>query len=161
MMLLRRFLVVQALLLWQGGFVFYATVVVSVGSAELGAFEQGRVTREVTAWMNLIGAAAVAVLAWDQWAGGPGWGRRVRWGLWAVLAGGLVALGVLHGRVEGYIDFASGRVADRSRFYFWHAVYMDVATAQWAAGLAYVAVTLRGWTAGAGRLPDPQTGRIP
>lgn len=156
MTLLRRFLVIQALLLWQGGFVFYAAVVVPVGSAELGAFEQGRVTREVTGWMNLFGAAAVAVLAWDQLAGdGPAWARRTRWGLWAVLAGGLIALGVLHARVEGYIDFAAGRMADRSQFYFWHAVYMDVAAAQWVAGLAYVAFTLRAWTADVRQRPAP------
>ena len=88
MQLLRRFLVVQALLFWQGGFLFYAAVVVPTGTDVLGSIGQGRVTRHVTDWMNVIGAVAVA---------NPGVGPvspmgpatpRTRWGLWSILAAG-------------------------------------------------------------------------
>ena len=47
---LRRFLVVQALLLWQGGFLFYAAFVVPAGTEVLGsAAAQGAITVRATA----------------------------------------------------------------------------------------------------------------
>jgi hypothetical protein len=139
---LRRFLVIQALLVWQGGFFFYAAVVVPVGSRVHGAFGQGMVTRNVTDWMNVIGAVAVVVLGWDQWANGDSrTSRWARWGLWTVLAGGLVALAVLHTRLEAYLDSSM----DYRTFYGWHRIYLTVAGIQWIAALAYVAVLLRAW----------------
>jgi hypothetical protein len=149
MQLIRRFLVVQALMFWQGGFLFYAAVVVPTGTDVLGSFDQGRVTRHVTDAMNVIGAAALIVLAWDQWANRePRWCRRARWVAWALLAAGLVALAVLHPMIESFVDFeADGRVNDYRSFYFWHRVYLYVAAAQWVAGLAYVGLMLRAWVA--------------
>jgi len=149
MQLFRRFLVVQALMLWQGGFLFYAAVVVPTGTDVLGSFEQGRVTRQVTDVMNGIAFAAVMVLAWDQWANPEARRCRLgRWVLWAALATGLVALAVLHPVIEHLVDFgADGRVKDYRRFYFWHRVYLYVAAAQWVAGLAYVGLMLRAWGA--------------
>ena len=141
----RRFLVVQALLLWQGGFLFYAAVVVPTGSEVLGPFQQGRVTRHVTDTMNLIGIAALLVLAWDQIRSADF--LRWRWTLWGILAVGLVCLFGLHPRIEQHVDFAAdGKITDYPAFYRWHRVYLCVATAQWIAGLAYVAVTLRAWS---------------
>jgi hypothetical protein len=138
----RRFLVIQTLLFWQGGFLFYAAVVVPVGTQVHGSFGQGMVTRHVTDWMNAIGAVAVAILAWDQWANGDPRGHRVtRWGLWLVLAGGLAVLAVIHSRIEPYTD----STMEYRTFYYWHRVYLYVASAQWVAGLAYVVVMLRAW----------------
>src|SRR4051794_40854244 len=123
-----RFLVIQALLFWQGGFLFYAAGVVPIGAEGHGAFGQGMGTRHVTDWMNVIGGVAVAVLAWDQWASGDRRGYRVaRWGLWLVLAGGLAALAVIHPRIEPYID----STMEYPAFYRWHRVYLYVASAQW------------------------------
>jgi hypothetical protein len=139
---LRRFLVIQALLFWQGGFLFYAAVVVPIGTSVHGSSAQGMVTRHVTDWMNVIGAAAVAILAWDQSANGdPRAYRWIRWGLWLVLVGGLAALAMIHVRIEPYID----STMDYREFYMWHRMYLYVASAQWVAGLAYVAVMLRAW----------------
>src|SRR2546428_9021513 len=63
---LRRFLVLAALMFWQGGFTFYAAVVVPVGQQVLGSdLEQGFITRQVTQWLNVAGAVALVPLAWD------------------------------------------------------------------------------------------------
>ena len=63
---LRRFLVFQAFLLWQGGFLFYTAVVVPIGTDVLGsALVQGLITRRVTDWMNLFGAVWALAFAWD------------------------------------------------------------------------------------------------
>jgi hypothetical protein len=146
MQLLRRFLVVQALMLWQGGFLFYAAVVVPMGTDVLGSFEQGRVTRHVTDWMNVIGAITLAILAWDQI--GSSTLRRTRWAMWAILAMGLVMLAVLHPRIESYVDFsATGGISDYPAFYLWHRVYLYVTSTQWFVSLLYVAVMLRAWAA--------------
>src|SRR5437660_1623910 len=65
----RRFLVLAALMFWQGGFTFYAGVVVPVGREVLGSDrDQGFITRQVTEYLNLAGGIAVAVLAWDVMA---------------------------------------------------------------------------------------------
>jgi hypothetical protein len=50
-------------------------------------------------------------------------------------------LAVVHLRVEAYLDASM----DYQTFYFWHRVYLYVATAQWVAGLGYVLVLVRAW----------------
>ena len=143
MSMLRRFLVFQALLLWQGGFLFYAAFVIPTGTDVLGTFEQGRVTRHVTNSMNVIGVVALTILAWDQCFSGF---RRLRWSLWVAMAGTVVALVWLHVLIESLVDFSpSGGFGDYPAFYFWHRVYLYVAAAQWVFGLVYVAVLIRDW----------------
>lgn len=136
----RRFLVLQALLVWQGGFFFYAAVVVPTGTSVLGTFEQGSVTRHVTVWLNAIGAGAIAVFAWDQFATRAKW----RWAPWGILFGCLVTLAILHPQIESRIDFGpEGRVREYTAFYQLHRVYLYVSTLQWLAGLWYAAIFVR------------------
>ena len=147
MSIVRRFFVIQALMLWQGGFLFYAVVVVPTGTEVLGSFAQGRVTRHVTESMNLIGVVTLAILAWDQLQG-PRTCRKSRWFLWTFFALSLAVLFWLHHQVERHVDFAAdGRIVDYPAFYFWHRVYLYVITAQWTIGLVYVAIMLRAWNA--------------
>src|SRR2546423_10638475 len=61
--LMRRFLVIAALMLWQGGFTFYAAVVVPIGMDELGSHTaQGFLTRRVAPFINLAGLLALLPL---------------------------------------------------------------------------------------------------
>ena len=143
---IRRFIVLQCLLLWQGGFFFYAAVVVPIGTDVLGPFAQGSVTRHVTQMLNWIGFAAILVLAWDQFSNKHGSKRR--WWLWAAMSIALLALVVLHPIVESRVDFGTTTgFRDYPSFYLWHRVYLYVSAVQWLAGLAYMVFLIRDWRA--------------
>src|SRR5437588_13086980 len=99
----RRFVVLAALMFWQGGFTFYAAVVVPVGQEELGShLQQGFITRQVTNYLNLSGAAALVLLAWDVLVSRDGSKARrlTRWMAWTGMFVTLVALAWLHQRLE-------------------------------------------------------------
>src|SRR5262249_60815853 len=81
-MMLRRCLVFAALLFWHGGATFYASVVIPVGLHTLQPPGlQTFVTRTVTLVLNLTGAVALVLFAWDIRATpDPRFGRRLaRW----------------------------------------------------------------------------------
>ncbi len=131
-------------MLWQGGFFFYAVFVVPTGTEVLGSFQQGRVTREVTLSLNLIGVATLLLIAWDQFQTSAM--RRARWIIWVFLVSTLAAQFVCHLQVERFVDFTrDGRIEDYPAFYFWHRVYLCLAAAQWLAGLACMLLTLMAW----------------
>ena len=64
---------------------------------------------------------------------------------WFVLALLLAGLWLLHPRVEAQIDFTTGHIADYPTFYFWHRVYLYVASVQWLAGLCYAWFLVASW----------------
>src|SRR5437899_8924195 len=98
--LARRLLVLAALMFWQGGFTFYSAVVIQVGAEVFHShLDQGFVTQRVSNYLNLAGAAALPLLAWDVLASRDvRWRRRLRWAVWAVLAGTLALLAWMHVR---------------------------------------------------------------
>jgi hypothetical protein len=148
MTFLTRFAALAALMVWQGGFIFYTAVVVPIGTEVLGsATDQGFITRRVTDSMNRCGAVALAMLAWE-WAAtrDPSRLRRyVRAALFVVMACGAATLFVLHGRLEALLDVENASVLDRGAFRPIHRVYLWVSTGQWAAAVAYLALTLTAW----------------
>src|SRR5436309_15122513 len=107
-----RFVVVAALMFWQGGFTFYSAVVVPLGQDMFGR-RQGFLTREVTDHLNLSGAVALLLLAGDVLLV-PDLPRRrwLRWGAWAVMTAGLAALVWLHPRMDEYLDLEATRIVD-------------------------------------------------
>jgi hypothetical protein len=147
--LLRRFLVLTALLFWQGGFLFYASVVVPVGQHLTSHREQGFITREVTDYLNLSGAVALVPLAWDGAAGrDPSPRRRIwRWVVWLGMALALALLAWLHPRLDELMDSASLNIADRTLFRERHRVYLWISTVQWALGVTYSIFMLSAWRA--------------
>jgi hypothetical protein len=143
MPLTRRTAVVLALMFWQGGLLFYGAVVVPIGAGVLGSdLGQGFVTREVARAINLAGAAALPVLAWDVAASG---GRRWRVALWAVLAGTTAYLFWQHARMAALLDPSDQSILDVRRFRHYHRWYLRVVTLQLFAGWAFVALTLLAW----------------
>ena len=65
---LRRFLVLQSLLLWQGGFLFYAAFVVPAGTEVLGSSAaQGVITTRVVDALNVCGAVRQECCSVPPW----------------------------------------------------------------------------------------------
>lgn len=127
-------------MIWQGGFFFYAAIVVPIGTDVIGGFDQGRVTRHVTEWMNLIGIGTLCMMLMDHIVS-----RRqqrlniLRWICWFVMVIGLVASMLIHPllvrQVEAMLD-------DYPHFYWWHETYLIIATVIWGMCLVWTALTL-------------------
>src|SRR5262245_19935129 len=149
MQFIRRFLVLAALMFWQGGFVLYAGVVVPIGTEVLGsAQEQGRITRRVAVWLNWSGAAALIPLGWDACVDRRNhWARRGRIVTWLVMAGGLVVLFWLYPTLNAMFDSEAMHISERRLFRTLHRTYLWTSTVQWIAGVAYAALSLWAWTA--------------
>ena len=143
---LRRFLVLQLLMLWQGGFLFYATFVVPAGTEVLRSAEaQGTITARVTDSLNGVGAIALTLMLWEMIATWNGPKQRVRVAIWLVMVLGQGILFYLHLELDGMMDPDRTFVVRRVSFYPVHRVYLWTSTVQWFAGLVFVWFTLRCW----------------
>lgn len=145
----RRVLVFQAFLLWQGGFVVYAAIVVPIGTELLGsAALQGTITQQVTRWLNLLGVGWCAVMTWElasTWkVGGRPWTRAV---ILALSAGLLAGLFAIHPIMSGLMDAESARVVDKPTFRRWHIAYLWISTLHWLLALVLTWLTLSSWRA--------------
>jgi hypothetical protein len=149
LLLLRRFLVLAVLFFWQGGFTFYASVVVPVGQHVFGHLRQGFITRQVTVYLNVAGAVALAVLLGDLLLAGDGavWRRRGRWFLWAGMLACLLFLFWLHGRLDELLVPKGFLIRDGEAFRPRHRLYLWISTVQWALGLLYLVFILASWRA--------------
>ncbi|HZY90600.1 MAG TPA: hypothetical protein VFE78_37605 [Gemmataceae bacterium] len=150
LLVLRRYLALAALFFWQGGFTFYASVVVPVGQDEFSHLEQGLfITRQVTVWLNLSGSVALVLLAWEVLAArDPSRPRRwLRWLLWLGMAAALVALYRLHPLLDQFLDPVYRDISDRKAFRPYHRLYLWVSTVQWGCAIVYLLLTLLAWRA--------------
>jgi len=150
LILARRFLLTQALLLWQGGFLFYSAVVVPIGTDVLGSgAAQGVITRRVTDWLNAAGLVYLVLLAWDVAATRDPAGRRVaaRWWLWIGSAALLYLLWYFHLLLDFFMDPGGQSVQMRRPFLFVHGLYLWTSTLHWLFGLALAWLTLAAWRA--------------
>jgi hypothetical protein len=148
MTLLRRYLVVYSLMLWQGGFVFYSAIVVPIGTATLGsAAAQGAITARVTEAMYLIGLISLGLLLWEMLAStDPSSSRRwTRWTCWliAALAHGLLLY--FHLVLLSFMDPDRRYVIAHSPFYLIHRLYLWTSTFQWIAMSLWLLLTIVTW----------------
>jgi hypothetical protein len=146
----RRFLVVQALMLWQGGFFFYAAVVVPTGTDVLGsAAAQGAITSRVTDALNVIGVFGLGLICWDVAQTRDTNTRRTaaRWWCWSFALVCQYVLFVLHQMMDYFMDAGRSYVVIRPAFYTVHRIYLWVSTVMWVACLFLTWWTLRAWGA--------------
>src|SRR5436190_5790515 len=111
----RRFLVIAALMLWQGGFTFYAAIVIPIGMDELGSHTaQGFITRRVAPFINLAGLIALAPLLADVLCtrGDRPVRTRLRWATLVALSVTLATLLWLYPRINALLDPASRSVLE-------------------------------------------------
>jgi hypothetical protein len=113
------------------------------------AQHQGFITRRVTEWLNVTAAAALAVLALELLLCQEVSRRaaRARRLLWLFMAACQALLFRLHAVLDGMMIEQGRIVTDPEAFYPVHRAYLWAHTAQWAAGLAFVALTLLAWRA--------------
>jgi len=139
MRILRQFLVLQAFMLWQGGFVFYAAVVVPAGTGIHGAHGQGLVTQRVTDWLNVFGLAWHLLYGWDIFASEHFPLRKSLWYFSFVL---LAFLTAVHRHLDRLIVANKVHVDD---FHQMHAVYLIASTALWLLALVHLVLMLCDW----------------
>jgi hypothetical protein len=150
MITLRRLLVVQAFLLWQGGFLFYTAVVVPTGTAVLGsAAAQGAITARVTDSLNILGVVTLAILAVELGLSRDPAARRraALWGCWWII---FVCQGMLftfHRLLESFMDPERVHVVIAPPFYPVHRMYLWASTIQWVACLVFAWLTIWAWRA--------------
>lgn len=142
-----RFVVLWSLLFWQGGFLFYAAVVVPTAQQVIGHQQQGFITRHVSVWLNVAGIVALVVLAVDFFVD---WDRRParRWLLvlcWLGMTGTLVALLLLHPHMDALMDAESYVIDRRSHFRYLHRIYLWTITGQWACAVAHTLLLMSAW----------------
>lgn len=143
---MRRLLLVMALMVWQGGFMFYGAVVVPVGAEVLGSHrEQGFVTQRVTNYLNVAGAVALAVWCWDIITGHAAGGQRLRWIGWGLLVVLLGVLVCLHPRLDDLLDADGFRILDRTGYRRLHQWYLAVSTIQWSVAILLAGLTIWTW----------------
>ena len=145
---LRRLLVIQILLLWQGGFLFYTTFVVSTGTAVLGsAAAQGTITARVTDSLNILGVVGLAILAIELGLARDPFARRTaaRWACWwiAFVCQGL--LFAFHRLLDAFMDPARTHVVVGPPFYPVHRMYLWASTIQWLACLVSAWLMIWAW----------------
>lgn len=144
MTLIRRFLTLVAFAFWQGGFTFYTAVAVPIGTDVLGSpAAQGMITRRVAFWINVTGAIALVVLTADTVMTRQLRVPRVVCLL--LMAFGLIALFILHQRLDSMMDANAGTVLDRRTFRHWHRVYLWISTGEWMVGVVWLALTPLAW----------------
>jgi hypothetical protein len=149
MITFRRYVIVQLLMLWQGGFLFYAACVVPAGTQVLGAAGQGAITARVTDVLNLIGLAGVTVFALELGLTCDPNVRRTarRWWAWGVAMLCQFLLLYLHVLLDAFMDPERRRVVIGVAFYPVHAAYLWTSAVQWLACLLLTWWTLNAWKA--------------
>ncbi|MFK7769770.1 MAG: hypothetical protein AB8B55_21360 [Mariniblastus sp.] len=144
-----RTLLIAAFALWFGGFTFYVSFVVPIGTEILGsARRQGLITQQVTHWLNIVCLAAVlmmlaeSILSWKR-SSRPR--REIQLAMVVLIGGFLAALVWLHPQLDGMIDVESKKIKNKAEFYGLHRVYLWLSTLQWVAAWAWIPMAINGW----------------
>ena len=140
-----------------GGFTFYVSFVVPIGTEILGsARAQGEITQQVTHWINAATAIAAGCMLANTWAArrrlpvDTNWPGDILWTWieWVTLGtiiAGLIGLLAIHPMLDGLIVGEPGKIQVRHRedFYQWHRAYLWISTLQWLASWIWLAAWVR------------------
>jgi hypothetical protein len=147
---IRRFLVLAALLFWQGGLTFYSAVVIPIGARVLGSHRnQAVITREVVQVATGVGLLSLVLFFWDVLATRDlaSWRRLGRQFLAMGVAFTWVVLSCLQLLLDQRFDADSLRVEDAPSFHELHRLYLGIFMAQWVLCLLFLLTGLQAWRA--------------
>jgi tetrahydromethanopterin S-methyltransferase subunit C len=149
---LRRYLSLCALLFWQGGFLFYAAVVIPIAGRVLGErllHLRAEITGAATDWLNGAGVGVLALLLWDLASSvdGSRFRSRGRAACWAALFLTLAGLFALHYWMDVLDPPESRGPSNPVAFGVAHTLYVVVALLQTVAALVYLGLTVSAWRA--------------
>ena len=135
-----RYLALVAFAFWQGGFVFYAGVVVPVGASVWGDRTQGFFTQLVTPWMNVAGLVACGLFMVDALLS-KNW-RHSRLIMALGMAMGVLMLFFLQSQINGHLDPESESIANHPVFRLKHQIYLWLCTIIWLISLVWLGLTV-------------------
>lgn len=141
----RRFVLLQLLMFWQGGFLFYALIVVPIGSDVTVSITQGFVTRRVADWLNAAGLITLVLLLAE--AATSATLRRTRLALLITAMIVQLALIGLHVLMDRHLEPKLQMINDAKAFYSLHVYYLILSGVLWFVMLAAVWLMLHAWQA--------------
>ncbi len=146
----RRFLLLAALLFWQGGLTFYGAVVIPIGARVLGSHrEQAVITREVALVLQCVSLVTWGLFAWDNIVcrDPRKWRQRCRHFMKSGIVLTWCALGFLYMNLNKQFDPEKQSIVDISSFRFQHRLYLWILSVQWLLCVSYLVLTLQAWRA--------------
>jgi hypothetical protein len=142
-------LLIATFALWFGGFTFYVTFVVPIGTEVLGsARNQGFITQQVTNWLNFVCGCALLLMLVETIGGAMAASKRGRWieiVMLLLIGGFLIALIWLHPIMDEMIIVENEAITDEARFYGLHRIYLWLSTFQWVMAWIWLFLTVRRW----------------
>lgn len=144
-----RTLVIATFALWFGGFTFYVSFVVPVGSEVLGSDRaQGFITQQVSHWLNVVSAFAIVIMLLETVRGRLVAAKRAcrtELVMLVLMGAFLIALIWIHPIMDEMIDVEKRSISNRSRFYGFHRVYLWFSTFQWMFGWVWLFMAVLRW----------------
>ena len=142
-------LLIATFAMWFGGFTFYVTFVVPIGTEVLGsARSQGFITQQVTHWLNFSCACAATLMLVElvsRWKNTKRPSREIQLAMIVAIIGMLIGLVYLHPIMDQMILIEDERITDRKKFYGLHRVYLWLSTFQWAAAWIWLLLSIASW----------------
>ena len=142
---LQQYVTLLAVVLWLGGFTFYAACVVRVASRVLGGTEQGYVTQHVMSMLQWIAVVMLGFILFDIILYAKTnlkmvtLLRAVAWLTMAITTG---VLFLVHAQMSNLMDSETLSMPDFERFSPLHQRYQFVATVYWCACMLDLAFLL-------------------
>lgn len=133
-----QFLLLMLLTFTFGGFLFYAAVVVPLGSQVLDKTTQGFVTLRVTQVLNIAVALCCVALLFDlgiKRKQRPKNAQRIALGCTTLIANSCMMLTALHPHMQTLLDPSEFAVLEPDKFYGAHRIYLGLSTLQWLSSL--------------------------
>ena len=153
--ILFRSVLMATFAVWFGGFTFYTSIVVPIGTEVLGSGQtQGFITQQVTHWLNHVSLIAILLCLVACLVE-----RKQRSRLKNTILGIVISLlfftwlglTYLHPVMDGMIEIAETDVfdniiSDPEYFYQLHRIYLWTSTIQWVFAWIWLFMTIADWT---------------